>query len=132
MRVFRTKLFNKGAKNFQLPDTALFAVAREVFEGRYEANLGGGVIKKRIAINGKGKRGGIRSIIFFKVGSHIFFADTWSKNDTPKSGKEIDDAQLYAYRLLAETLLNLNDKQLIEMIAKNLLTEVKECEDTDE
>jgi hypothetical protein len=53
-----------------------------------DADLGGGVLKQRIAREGGGKSGGFRAIILFKVGGHSFFVHGFAKNEkadiTPK------------------------------------------------
>lgn len=49
MRVFKTKLFSRRAKEMGLDDGALFNAAREISQGSFEANLGGNIYKKRIA-----------------------------------------------------------------------------------
>ncbi|WP_420851536.1 type II toxin-antitoxin system RelE/ParE family toxin [Providencia vermicola] len=45
----------------------------DVFAGQYEAHLGGGVIKKRLPLQGKGKSGGVRILIFYKQGAALIF-----------------------------------------------------------
>ena len=48
MRVFKTKLFNRQAKEMGLGDSVLFNAAREISQGSFEANLGGNIYQKRI------------------------------------------------------------------------------------
>lgn len=61
MRIFKTIAFHRWAKKENLDDQALFKAVCELREGQYEANLGGHLFKKRIAIAGKGKSGGFRT-----------------------------------------------------------------------
>jgi len=61
-RVFKTKTFDRWAKKM-ISDDLLCIAAREIELGRYEADLGGGVCKKRIALPGKGKSGSTRTLI---------------------------------------------------------------------
>lgn len=75
MAIYKTKMFKNSAKKIRLSDFELFNAAMDVFAGRYEADLGGGVIKKRLPRQGKGKSGGIRTVIFYKQGRHLFFAE---------------------------------------------------------
>lgn len=51
-RVFKLKTFARWAKKI-LTDAQLCAAAQEIWVGQYEAALGGGVCKKRIAIPGR-------------------------------------------------------------------------------
>ena len=57
------------------------AGALEVAEGNVEASLGGGVYKKRIALPGKGKSGGARTLVAFKKGEHTFYLHGFNKNE---------------------------------------------------
>ena len=51
--VFKTKNFARWAKNV-LTDEQLCAAAKEIMRGLYEADLGAGLCKKRIAVTGQG------------------------------------------------------------------------------
>ena len=55
-RVFKLKTFSRWAKKI-LTDDQLCAAAEEILAGQYEADLGAGICKKRIAVSGHGKRG---------------------------------------------------------------------------
>ncbi|WP_375083589.1 type II toxin-antitoxin system RelE/ParE family toxin [Providencia xihuensis] len=44
----------------------------DVFAGQYEAHLGSGVIKKRLPLQGKGKSGGVRTLIFISRSGTYF------------------------------------------------------------
>ncbi|WP_337958304.1 type II toxin-antitoxin system RelE/ParE family toxin [Providencia rettgeri] len=79
MAFYKVSSFKRSAKKIKITDQRLLETANEVLRGIYEADLGSGVIKKRMAINGKGKSGGIRVIIFFKINHHLFFVDGWEK-----------------------------------------------------
>jgi hypothetical protein len=73
MRIFKYKHFSHWAKELRLDDTALLTATKELEKGLYDANLGGGIYKKRIAIGARGKRDGVRTIIAFKEGGYICF-----------------------------------------------------------
>jgi hypothetical protein len=61
-RFFKLKTFSRWAKKI-LTDAQLRAAAQEILNGQFEADLGGGVCKKRIAIAGKGKSGSTRTLV---------------------------------------------------------------------
>ena len=61
-RVFKTKTFDRWAKKL-LSDEPLCTAALEVEQGRFEADLGGGVCKKRVAVPGRGKSGSTRTLV---------------------------------------------------------------------
>jgi hypothetical protein len=67
MSIFKTKYFNKWqSKESELDDNSLIKAIEELDRGLFEANLGGGLFKKRVAMPGKGKSGGYRVIIAHK------------------------------------------------------------------
>ena len=87
MRVFKTKLFSRRAKDMGLDDSALFNAAREISQGSFEANLGGNIYKKRIALGNRGKSGGARTIVAFKIKDKAIFLYGFPKNEgTRKRG----------------------------------------------
>ncbi len=69
--------------------------------GRVDADLGGGVIKQRIARKGGGKSGGVRAILLFRRGSHVFFVFGFPKSERANISKD----ELAAFRKLADILL---------------------------
>ena len=48
-RVFKTKTFDRWARKV-VSDDLLCQAAHEIEQGQYEADLGGGVCKKRVAV----------------------------------------------------------------------------------
>ncbi|MBV7404180.1 type II toxin-antitoxin system RelE/ParE family toxin [Enterobacter sp. ENT03] len=126
MAYYKTRLFKRKTKHTSLSDESLLKAAKEVESGQHDGDLGGGVIKKRIAIKNAGKRGGARTIIFFKSGSHVFFVDGWEKKDVPKSSKEIEEDELETYKDLASAFLNYNEANIAALIEQGILSEVKE------
>jgi hypothetical protein len=65
MRVFKTKPFARFADHEGIADADLCDVVRRAEEGLIDADLGGGVIKQRIARKEQGKSGGFRSLVLF-------------------------------------------------------------------
>jgi hypothetical protein len=85
-----------------------------------DADLGGGVIKQRIARAGEGRSGGFRTIILFRAGSRAFFVHGFAKNEQDN----IRDDELAAFKLLAARLLAFDDATLAKAIAAGVLMEV--------
>ena len=85
-----------------------------------DADLGGGVIKQRIARAGEGKSGGFRTIILFRAGSRAFFVHGFAKSEQDN----IRDDELAAFKLLAAQLLAYDDAALAKAIAAGVLMEV--------
>ena len=97
MQIFKTRHFAKWARKTGLADESLTAAATEIANGSFEVDLGGGVIKKRMALAGRGKRGGARSIVAYHRGTHVFFVYGFAKNER----SNIEPAELDTFRLLA-------------------------------
>ncbi|PHM66585.1 type II toxin-antitoxin system RelE/ParE family toxin [Xenorhabdus sp. KJ12.1] len=125
MAFYKISSFKKSTKKINISDQQLLNAAQEVKNGKFEADLGSGVIKKRIAIGGKGKSGGVRVIIFFKVNNHLFFADGWTKSTISSKGKkEIEDDELEAYKQLSKLFLSYTDQKINELITHGILEEI--------
>ncbi|EGC17540.1 Uncharacterized protein conserved in bacteria [Kingella denitrificans] len=120
MRIFKYRNFAKFADRQHIDDEDLLDAVLRAERGLIDADLGGGVIKQRIARQGQGKSGGFRSIILFKHESRAFFVYAFAKNERSNiSGKE-----LAVYRDLAAQLLHLDDEILAELLAQNEYTEL--------
>ncbi len=55
MQVYKSKWFSKWAEKEDLTDRDLFAAIEEITNGLIDADLGGHVMKKRVALQGQGK-----------------------------------------------------------------------------
>ncbi|NHB93563.1 type II toxin-antitoxin system RelE/ParE family toxin [Photorhabdus cinerea] len=124
MRIFTTDDFAAFMDDNSLTSADLCQSAKEVINGLVDANLGGNLFKKRIALARTGKSGSARSIVAFRYNDKIIFIDGWLKKDVAKSGKEIPDKLLKVYKLLAKDFLNISDKNLKDNLSSGLLIEV--------
>lgn len=79
MRVFKNKAFSKWATKEGLGDETLLAAVDEMECGLIDADLGGHVVKKRVALAGRGKSGGVRTLLAYKVGNKAFFVYGFTK-----------------------------------------------------
>ena len=124
MRILKTKAFKKWAEKEGLNDQSLLTAACEVAEGNVEANLGKKVFKKRIALIGRGKSGGSRTIIAFQEGNNLFYMFGFAKNErstlSPKDLKSLQDA--------ATVYLELTDAAIEKAVNARKLFEVKDDE----
>lgn len=83
--------------------------------------LGGNVYKKRIAIGGKGKSGGTRTILVFKSGSKAFFMTGFAKSEKAN----IKEGELKALKLMSKLLFAKSHEQLSMDIQAGILIEVE-------
>ena len=63
-----------------MTDSALREAVQRAESGLIDADLGGGVIKQRVARAGKGKSGGYRTLILFRQGDRAIFAFGFAKS----------------------------------------------------
>jgi len=122
-RIFKTRHFNRWMRKTALSDAALCNAVIEMLLGLIDADLGGGVIKKRIGLPGRGKSGGARTLIATNKGSKWFFVFGFEKNDRTN----ISENELEALQDLAQELLAATAKQLEEAIQTGALLEI--CND---
>lgn len=72
MRIFKNKSFARFERKAGISDSDLRKAIKDANRGLISADLGGGVIKQRIARKGSGKSGGFRTLILFKVDERPF------------------------------------------------------------
>jgi Uncharacterized protein conserved in bacteria len=103
MAIYKTRWFDRWARKQGVGSLALCAAVREMTDGLYEADLGGGLLKKRIARAGQGKSGGFRTLVATNKGSRWIFVYSFPKN----ARSNIDKDEEEALKTLAAHLLSL-------------------------
>jgi hypothetical protein len=121
VRTFKTKAFTRFAEKEGISDATLCRSVQEAERGLVAADLGGGVIKQRIARPGQGKSGGFRALIVFREGTRAIFVHGFAKNEKDNIGKD----ELAALKRLADELLAYDDKTLARVVAVGSLMELK-------
>jgi hypothetical protein len=119
-RVFRTKTFSRWMRKAGLTDAALLWAVEEMHKGLIDADLGGHVFKKRVALAGQGKRGGARTIVATKLADRWFFLFGFGKNEQAN----IDKDELKFFQEVAKDLLALSDAQLQAAVLAGEMMEV--------
>ena len=122
-RVFKTRHFCRWMRKTELTDSALCDAVLEMMQGLVDADLGGGVVKKRIGLAGRGKRGGVRTLLATNKANRWFFVFGFEKNDRANIG----DDELEALRDLASDLLARTSTQLDAAVRDGALEEI--CHD---
>lgn len=129
MSVYQTKEFARFARKAKLTPEALLLAAAEVANGNFDADLGGGVFKQRVARRGGGKSGGFRTILLHRKGRHTFFVYGFAKNETAN----VSAKELKALKLLADEMLAYSGAQITAAAeAGELFEMVHEDDDEDE
>jgi hypothetical protein len=120
VRVFKNVSFSRFARKENISDAVLLEAVLRAKNGQIDADLGGGVIKQRIARQGEGKRGGYRTLVLYRAGERAFFVYGFAKNDQDN----IDDARLSDMKTLAAVVLNLPEAELKKLLECRAYTEV--------
>lgn len=120
MRIFKTRWFNKWANKEWLGDEAIRQAVEELRAGLIDADLGGHVYKKRIALPGQGKRGGVRTLLAFKVDERAFFMYGFAKNER----ENIAEDELRALKAYARELLGYSEAALEKALTAKVFFEV--------
>jgi hypothetical protein len=81
MRIFKNKSFARFARRNDIADLELCGAVHDADRGLIAAELGGGVIKQRLARKGAGKSGGFRVLILFKVKDLAIFVHGFAKSE---------------------------------------------------
>jgi hypothetical protein len=120
MRIYKNRAFSRWAAKEGLTDTALIGVVRELERGLVDANLGGHVYKQRVAVAGKGKSGGFRTLLVYQNNNKVFFVYGFAKNERAN----INDDELKALKKYAAELLSYDDTMLMRAVRAGALKEV--------
>ena len=105
-----------------MSDRDLRAAASAVVEGLYDADLGGGVFKQRVARAGGGKSGGFRIILLFRAGSHVFLVRGFAKSERAN----ISGPELLALRKFAAHVFRFSNGDIRAALQNGALIEVAE------
>ena len=120
MRIFANRWFARFADKQNIGDDDLREAVSRAERGLIDADLGGGVIKQRIARKGQGKSGGFRSVILFRQGERAFFVYAFAKSDRDN----IDQSELSTYKTAAAVYLNYTDDELALFLEQGTLMEI--------
>lgn len=118
--IYKTRHFKRWAGKTSLPDDLLRRAVEKMTNGLIDADLGGGVFKKRIALPGRGKSGSARTLLATNHDDRWIFILGFEKNERAN----ISDKERDALRMLAKDLLGLSAEQLQKMVNEGALLEV--------
>ncbi|OYX65690.1 MAG: addiction module toxin RelE [Sphingomonadales bacterium 32-64-17] len=126
-RIFKNGWFDRFARKERLADSALRDAMQRAESGLVDADLGGGVIKQRVARPGKGKSGGYRTLVLFRHGDRAIFAFGFAK----AKQANISKADLALLRDAATEALRWSDEELDRLVASGTLVEIEDDDDNE-
>ena len=123
-RIFATRAFARQNKKIGLTNAALCKAVSEIAAGLNDGNLGNGIFKKRIALDGRGKRGSVRTLIATRVGSYWFYLFAYKKNDRA----DLSPQEFEALTDLADDFYALDENGLAKALGAGAMIEVQDDE----
>jgi hypothetical protein len=120
VRVYKLKAFARFQRRERITDRALVKAVQSAEQGLVGANLGGGLIKQRVARPGQGKSGGYRTVIAYRRGDRAVFLYGFAKNERAN----LDDDELINWQRVGRGYLGLDDDELNAAVAADELAEV--------
>jgi hypothetical protein len=120
VRVFKTKTFARFARKQSIEDTTLWEAIANADAGLIDADLGGGVVKLRIARIDQGKRSGYRTIVLYRTAELALFVYGFAKSERDN----IEQADLKNYRQLAAEIFNWTETQVAKVLATGAWIEI--------
>lgn len=108
MIIYKTRWFDKWARKQDLDDVSLCAAVDEMIAGLYDADLGSGLFKKRIARSGQGKRSGFSTLIATNKGDRWIFVFGFPKNERSNIDKDEEET----LKKLASELLSFTPEEI--------------------
>ena len=107
-------------KKVGLEDLILGEAIDEMRNGLIDADLGSGLIKKRVPLSGRGKRGGARTVVATNKKGRWIFLFGFQKNER----ENVSPKELEALQKLSSDFIKLREVDLDYAVAEKKLMEV--------
>jgi len=121
LRVFKTKWLDRFARREGISDASLLEAIARAKRGLIDADLGGGLIKQRVARPGRGRSGGYRLIVVYRARDRSVFIYGFAKNERENiAADELEDLRIIAAEFLAA-----DEAGFDEIVARQDLREIK-------
>jgi hypothetical protein len=127
MRIFKTKWLARFARREGIDDQSLRAAIRRAEQGLIDADLGGGLIKQRVARPGRGRSSGYRMIVGYRVKNRAVFLLGFAKNER----ENIEDNELLSLRETAERWLAADAARIQKELELGNLQEINHDEENE-
>jgi hypothetical protein len=122
MRIFLSRGFQRFARQEGIEHGVLYEAVERAEKGQIDADLGGGVIKQRIARPGQGRSKGSRTIVLYRRETKAFFIYGFAKSRQANVDKDEEER----FKEAAKYVLALTEKQLDKLLERGDFGELKE------
>lgn len=126
MHIFKTKWLARFARRQGISDASLTEAIERAGRGSIDADLGGGIIKQRVARRGQGRSGGYRMLIAFRAETRAVFLYAFAKNERENIGPE----ELLSLREIGTIWLAADARRIARAIEEGVLQELTDGEET--
>jgi hypothetical protein len=126
VRIFKTKWLMRYARRERIADRSLSEAIERAGRGLIDADLGGGIIKQRVARSGQGRSGG-RMLVAYRAGTRAVFLYAFAKNER----ENIDPDELLTWREVGALWLAKGERDIALAIEEKELEEVTNGEDNE-
>jgi hypothetical protein len=120
VQIFKTKWLARFARRAGIADHSLREAIERAGRGTIDADLGGGIIKQRVARSGQGRSGGYRMLIACRAGSCAVFLYAFAKSER----ENIDPDELLTLREIGATWLAADSRRIAHALEEGILQEV--------
>lgn len=120
MHIFKTKWLARFARRERIADKSLSEAIGRADRGVIDADLGGGLIKQRVARQGQGRSGGYRMMVAYRAYGRAVFLYGFAKNERDN----IDPDELLSLREIAAGWLDADTAKIERAIEEETLQEI--------
>ena len=120
MKIYALKGFERFRRRELIGKKVFLEAIDRATAGLIDADLGGGLVKQRVARPGQGKRGGYRTIIAYQAGNRAVFLFGFAKN----ARENIAANDLAHWRLIGTDVLAATEMAIEQAIADDEMTEI--------
>jgi hypothetical protein len=121
LHIYKNTWFQRFARREKITDQMLVDAITRAEDDLIDADLGGNIIKQRIARKGQGKSSGYRTIVIFKQDDKAFFVYGFAKSER----ENLKENELKYYKESAEIYLSMSNEQIDKLLKTSELTEIK-------
>ncbi len=120
MKIYLYRHFAKWRKTKDISNEMLKKAIQEIESGLFDADLGEGLYKKRMAKIGKGKRNGYRILIAFKQEDKAIFIFGFEKSEKDN----VTEKELFMFKILAQKYYYADQNMIEDALKIGELVEV--------
>jgi hypothetical protein len=126
IRAFKTKWFARYARREGISDKSLREAIERAEQGSVDADLGGGLIKQRLAGPGQGRSGGYRTVVAYRTGHRAIFLYSFAKSERDNIGPD----ELISLRRVGDYWLSGDSARIREGLEDTAIQEVDDGKET--